>query len=37
EQGYEIGRDGTVFVDVSGDKVKVGGKAYIALQGEVNL
>ena len=37
EQGHEIGRDGIVFVDLSGDRVKVGGSAYIAMQGEVSL
>jgi len=37
EQGYEMGKDGIVFVDASGDRIKVGGKAYIALQGKVDF
>jgi len=37
EQGYEIGKEGTVVVDVSGDMVKVGGKAYIAMQGTLEV
>ncbi|HHH78105.1 MAG TPA: PhzF family phenazine biosynthesis protein [Thermoplasmatales archaeon] len=37
EQGYEMGREGTVAVDVSGDAVKVGGKAYIVMQGTLEV
>ncbi len=37
EQGYEIGKDGIVVVDLSGDKVKVGGKGYIAVQGTLGM
>lgn len=37
EQGYEMGKEGTVVVDVSGDKVKVGGMAYVAMQGTLDV
>lgn len=36
EQGYEIGKEGIVSVDVS-DKIKVGGEAYITIKGEISL
>jgi len=37
EQGYEIGRDGIIFVDLSDDEIKVGGRAYISMQGKVGF
>jgi len=37
EQGYEMGRGGTVNVDVSEDMVKIGGEAYIAMQGKLSI
>ena len=36
EQGYEIGKEGIVNVEVS-DNVKVGGRAYIAMKGEISV
>jgi len=36
EQGYEIGKEGIVSVEIS-DKIKVGGEAYIAMKGKINL
>ena len=37
EQGYEMGRDGLVIVDVTDDAVKIGGTACIALKGLITL
>ncbi len=36
EQGYEIGKEGIVSMEVS-DKIKVGGEAYIAIKGEISV
>jgi len=35
EQGYEVGRAGVISVDVSEDAIKIGGTAFIAVQGEI--
>ena len=36
EQGHEIGREGVVSVEVE-EKIKIGGEAYIAIKGKINL
>jgi len=37
EQGCEIGKTGVITVDVSEDAVKIGGTAFIAIQGEISV
>lgn len=36
EQGYEIGREGIVKVE-AGNKIKVGGKAYVFMKGKISV
>lgn len=36
EQGYEIGREGIVKVEV-GNKIKVGGEAYVVMKGKISV
>ncbi len=36
EQGYEVGREGTVWVKIN-DKIKIGGEAYIVMKGKIEI